>query len=232
MNVKIHWTEKSENQKIGPIFASTTERATCPDSCPLKGAGCYADGGPQGIHWRHVSSGKRDKGWENFLGAVRKMKAGNLWRHNVSGDLPGENNAISGTLLRQLVAANVGRRGYTYTHKPVLDSQGPEAAANREEIARANRDGFTVNLSANGMRHADKLAALGIAPVTTILPDGVTENTLTPEGRKVVICPAQKRENVNCASCKLCARRDRSVIVGFMPHGQSKRKTAAVAAAN
>jgi hypothetical protein len=68
--------------------------------------------------------------------------------------------------------------------------------------------------------------------VVTILPAGVEDNTQTPQGRKVVVCPAQKRQGVTCATCKLCSRGDRSVIVGFIPHGMSKKRVAQIASAS
>lgn len=232
VNIQVHFTASSSNAKTGPIPVSTTSNNTCPDSCPLKAGGCYANGGPLGMHWRKVSKFERGSGWEDFRRAIANLPQGQLWRHNQAGDLPGENDKISAPLLEDLVRANRGRRGFTYTHKPVLDRQRGPVVENREAIAKANREGFTINLSANGLRHADELAALKIGPVATILPPGVEENTMTPDGRKVVVCPAQKFDGITCAKCRLCSRADRSVIVGFMPHGASKRKTGAVAVNN
>jgi hypothetical protein len=97
-------------------------------------------------------------------------------------------------------------------------------------VAYANAAGFTVNLSANNLAHADDLADLGIAPVVTVLPADATDNTVTPKGRKVVICPATIRDDVSCATCGLCARL-RDAIVGFPAHGASKRKAEAIAKA-
>lgn len=228
----VHYTVASSNIKTGPIFVSTSGWQTCPDSCPLKEKGCYAKGGPLKMHADKVTSGERNLGWEELIRAVKNLPAGALWRHNQAGDLPGENERISPTLLADLVRANKGRKGFTYTHKPVLINQRGPIESNREAIAAANREGFTVNLSANGLRHADQLAALNIGPVATILPEGVTENTLTPDGRKVVVCPAQKVDGITCQKCRLCSRADRSVIIGFIPHGSAKRKTGAVAGNN
>lgn len=225
----IHATEKSGNVKTGPMFVSTSGRSTCPDSCPLKEKGCYAKGGPLGMHWQKVSNADRGTTWQTFLDKVAALPDGQAWRHNQAGDLPGENNAIAPDLLGQLVKANRGKRGFTYTHKPVLDSQAGPVANNRRAVAKANADGFTVNLSANGLSHADELAALNIGPVVTILPPGIEENTTTPGGRKVVVCPAQVREGVTCSTCRLCSRADRSAIVGFIPHGSAKRAAGEVA---
>jgi hypothetical protein len=146
--------------------------------------------------------------------------------------LAGKNQEIALELLKDLVNANQGRKGFTYTHKPVLDGQEGPIQSNRAAIKNANAQGFTINLSANGLNHADKLAALGIGPVCTILPDQNPVNRTTPQGRKVVICPAQTRDNTTCATCGLCQRADRSVIVGFMPHGSQQKKALAIARAN
>ncbi|NBW20788.1 MAG: hypothetical protein EBR82_73780, partial [Caulobacteraceae bacterium] len=143
-----------------------------------------------------------------------------------------DNNNVDGVLLDKLATANIGRRGFTYTHKPVLDEQTGPVENNRRAIGAANRKGFVINLSANGLNHADKLAALNIGPVVTILPAGIEENTETPDGRKVVVCPAQKRDGVTCSTCGLCSRGNRSVIVGFIPHGASKKHVGKLAGVN
>jgi hypothetical protein len=43
-------------------------------------------------------------------------------------------------------------------------------------------------------------------------------------GRQVATCPAAYRDDVTCASCGLCQRQDRKLIVGFPAHGYSKGK--------
>ena len=73
---------------------------------------------------------------------------------------------------------------------------------------------------------------LGKSPVCTILPDESHANRITPNGRKVVICPAQTRDDITCAKCGLCQRADRSCIVGFIPHGAQTKKALAIARAN
>ena len=41
----------------------------------------------------------------------------------------------------------------------------------------------------------------------------------TPEGKKVVICPAQTKRGVDCNSCGLCdATKDAADIIGFLQH--------------
>lgn len=220
-----HLKLKSRNLKVGPIPVSTTSAASCPDVCPLKAKGCYAAGGPLALHWRKVTEGKRGDNWETFTAQIAALPAGQAWRHNQAGDLPGMGDTIDAAQLASLVDANAGRMGWTYTHKPMSD------ASNRAAVASANAGGFVVNLSANTLAEADQLAELNVGPVVVIQDavEGERSDTVTPDGRKVATCPATYRDDVTCASCLLCARRDRKVIVGFPAHGTFKKAAGAVA---
>ena len=218
----VHLTLKSGNVKTGPIPVSTTSKASCSDTCPFKDNGCYADGGPLAIHWRAVTEGVRGTDWQSFCESIAALPAGQLWRHNQAGDLPGLGDYINPDALRMLVKANTGKRGFTYTHKPA-------SAENIALVREANADGFVINWSANNLAHADELAALNAGPVATLLPAGAPSLTKTPAGRPVVTCPAQLREDISCADCQLCARRDRPSIVGFIPHGTGAKKAEKIA---
>jgi hypothetical protein len=226
-------TRQTENAITGPIMVTTSPRMTCPLSCafrknghhPLAGV-CYAEHGALGGYvWtlldrtpagRSIMNGTRVYDFAELLYAIRLQPEGALWRHNIAGDLSSNNRTtIDWAALTAIVDANKGRRGFTFTHYDVLTN-----LANRQAIEDANRNGFTINLSANSLAHADELADLRIAPVTTILPTGTTRNTTTPKGRTVVICPTNTH-GVTCADCGLCACQ-RSTIIGFPASGGSK----------
>jgi hypothetical protein len=215
----ILFIQSSENVKTGPIPQTYSPSMTCPTACSLNGSGCYAASGNTRIHWGRLDRGETGVSWEEFLDKVRKIEPGRLWRHNVAGDLAGDGERIDIQKLEELVKANRGRMGFTYTHHR-LDTQ-----EEREAVWKANDHGFRINLSADNPQEADRKASLGIAPVVTLLPsDTPLKGALrTLEGRKVVICPAQTRDDVTCLSCKLCAR-PRTSIVGFISHGTSKKK--------
>lgn len=225
--MNVHLSLRSNNVKTGPIPVSTTTAKTCPASCPFNnGGGCYAGGGPLAMHWRAVTEGKRGMQWGEFTAAIASLPEGQMWRHNQAGDLPGEGDAIDRDALRALSEANKGRRGFTYTHKPVIGN-----AENAAAVAEANAAGFVVNLSGNNLAHADALAALNIGPVVAVVPEDAPEKGETPAGRRYVVCPAQTRDDVSCATCGLCARGDRrGVVIAFRAHGASKRKAARIAA--
>jgi hypothetical protein len=88
---------------------------------------------------------------EGLRDAVRRLPKHQIWRHNVAGDLPGNGDKINVQMLTELVEANRGKRGFTYTHRH-LSSEDLQA------IRAANRSGFTINLSANTLDEADALA--------------------------------------------------------------------------
>ena len=138
----------SSNSKIGKMPATNSSRLTCPNSCPFKLNGCYADGYYTSLNWNKVTSGERGSEWPEFLASIKAIKPAQLWRHNVSGDLrpsPNNNELIDSKALTQLATANSDSRGFTYTH--YLPSKH-----NIRAIRKANKLGFTVNLSANSIR--------------------------------------------------------------------------------
>ena len=208
-------TLKSENVKVGPIPVSTSDSSTCPNTCPLIKKGCYAKTGPLRIHWDKVSQGIRGISWSNFLSKIKALPSGQLWRANQAGDLPGKGNRLNVTQLRQLVAANSGKRGFTYTHKPLFH-RGEKLA-----IKEANEKGLTINLSANTLTDADKKMKLDIAPVVVVVASHETMPKKTADGHALVPCLAQKHESMTCEKCQLCAKQRKS-IVAFAAHGTSK----------
>ena len=210
-------TPISTNRKTGAMPVSYSTKEWCPDTCPLKKHGCYAKHGHTGMHWRKVTAGERGTDWATFTDKVRRLPKGGIWRHNVAGDLP----IFDHGMIRQLIKANTGKGGFTYTHHlPTAENAGI--------IAESNANGFTVNLSADTTTKADTYVELGIAPVVTLLPTDSAKVTYTPKGRKVVRCPAETSEKVTCQSCRLCQKIDRPII-GFTPHGSGKKVTQEVA---
>lgn len=214
------FVEVSGNRKLGPIPAVYVSSGTCPDACPLKGGkGCYAEGGRTAIHWRNVDAGKNTLDIEQLFHRIKGLRKNTLWRYAVVGDLPGNNDRIDSSALDMLIEANRGKQAICFTHKPV----GPEsvdAILNAKAVEKANKNGLTINLSADNIQEADELADLGIAPVVVVLPTNAPSHpTKTPKGRTVTICPAEKREDVTCSVCGICSNSNRKVIVGFRAHG-------------
>lgn len=227
---KVHLTKISSNAKTGPIPVSTSEEATCPSTCPLFGNGCYANAGPLGLHWRKVSGGERGMSWGEFCDTITKLPEKQLWRHNQAGDLSHIDGDIHWDKLMNLVIANKGRRGFTYTHH---DLGYPH---NRTVVHVANKKGFTINASGNSPYHAVQLKRLMAAsestiPVVSIVPlDFWGDNkTAKRDGETFVRCPAEYDKSGNCANCGACAVSDRKSIIGFTVHGTQKKKANIIA---
>ena len=79
-------------------------------------AECYAASGPLALHWSKVTAGARGTDWPTFTAQIAALPDGQLWRHNQAGDLPVDNGTVDAVKLGQLVHANTGRRGFTYSH--------------------------------------------------------------------------------------------------------------------
>ena len=119
-----------------------------------------------------------------------------------------------------------GKRGFTFTHKPVVRSglvDEKTIQRNRDLIKHANDNGFVINLSADNLDQADRYKRLGVGPVTVVLPMNASSKAFkTKEGHTVIVCPAE-RTGIQCVDCKLCAIPTRKCIVGFRAHGAKKR---------
>jgi hypothetical protein len=214
--MKAHLIKKSGNAKTGAIPVTYSARSTCPDACPLKKNGCYAEDYFTAMTWNKVDNGKLGKEWTEFCEDIRTINDGQLWRHNVAGDLPPiDADTIDADKLAMLVDANKGKKGFTYTHYP-------DSAHNIAAVRHANDNGFTINLSGNNLDHAADLARHGL-PVVAIVPIDHPSATTHYKGHKIITCPATYRDEVTCATCKLCAVSDRNSIVAFPAHGAKKK---------
>lgn len=232
-------TEKSQNRITGPIMVTTSPRVSCPVACPLRKSadsdvrgGCYAEHGfLGGFIWTKLDRlelGQTFKKGQirvhsinDLVRRIRALKEGTIWRHNQAGDLYSiDQETIDERSLNKIVEANAGRRGFTYTHYDVLEN-----LENRRLIQDANRRGFTINLSGNDPKHATRLAALKIAPVTSILPAHASTNFKRTQNH-FVVCPARTTPGVTCASCGICAK-PRQAVVGFPALGKNRLAEAA-----
>ena len=223
--MNFHITHKSSNRKTGAIVVTTSTKETCPDACPLYKKGCYGGGGPLAIHWRKITNRERGTDFDTFIQDLKGIKKNSIVRHNQVGDLPGHNNNIDQDQLRLLDEAYKDKIAFTYTHKPVLDND------NNAEAIRSVKH-LKINLSANNLDQADKLMAMKIAPVTTLLMNSSTtvKTLTTPSGNRVVVCPATYRDSGPGSSCKDCGNgrplcsRDRDYIIGFPAHGYAYKQ--------
>lgn len=215
------FTRVSSNVKTGPIPTTMTGRSSCPDSCPLKNNGCYADNFPLVLHWQKRCTLSINE----LTDKIKKLPRGQLWRHNVAGDLPGENENIDAEQLGKIVQANKGKKGFTYTHK--------NPVKNLKTLHEAINSGFCINASANTAEQADYYHDSLDLPTVCLLPANANEKSYqTEQGNTIVTCPATIRDDITCATCGLCADADRNFIIGFPAHGARKKKANQIACEN
>jgi len=228
-------TVDSKNHKTGKMPVSTSPKWTCPSVCPYKDHGCYAAYGPMTRWWNECTEKSlvdKEGEFKDFCSRINALPTGKMWRHNQAGDLvplDDNANAVEQCSIEMLVTANMGRRGFTYTHFPVIKQDGAlaiEVEHNRKWLQYMNDYGFTVNISCNSPAHADMVIDSGLRlPVVVALPESFADqkSCKTPGGREIKICPAQLKEEITCAKCKLCANGARKVIIGFIAHGTGKK---------
>lgn len=99
------------------------------------------------------------------------------------------------------------------------------AAHNIRAIEAANKAGFTINISCDSLAASDLVALITAAPQSVVLSSTEKRHSLTtPAGRKVVVCPATYRDDINCATCQICADKSpQRAVIGFPAHGTKKR---------
>lgn len=232
----IRFIEVSKNRKTGPIPVSSAPMSTCSPTCPFNVGDdgrvltengetpkCYGGFGNSRIHWTNLSKGKQSANvtdWMGFVERVRRLPHKQLWRHDEVGDLPHHKGLIDSDRLSELVRANRKKRGFTYTHHDLN-------AHNALLINSANNNGFTVNVSCNSV-HEMKVPLMYGFPVVVILPSDAP-NVQTVDGTKVVACPAEKSDNVTCASCGLCQNAKRDYVIGFRAHSSGKKHANVIA---
>lgn len=212
------FTRISNNGKTGPIPVTTTHADSCPDNCGAKGKFCYARFGPLGMHWNRLTQGihKSKLLWHELLDKIAALPSGLRWRHNQAGDLDHKNGKIDKNKLEDLVYANKGKRGFTYTHH-LLNWH------NLESLVKANKAGFTINYSLDSVEQIDEFEKCPL-PLVVILPENAPKVSFSPKGKKIVRCPATWRDDFNCSMCDLCMRPERNFVVGFPVHGVGKGK--------
>lgn len=188
--------------------------ATCPATCPFLGAGCYAQSGNVVLHQRRAL--------ESADAAIRGAAVAMIWarltgrvaRLHVSGDFgrgaphPYYIDRLTGLALhvRILLPGTNPWVAWTYTHHA------------RGTFTTGQLGGMTV--AGISVRFSDDAGPMG----AVVHPHGnMAELRAANPGARFMKCPAQLRDNVNCATCKLCWTRPTHTVV-FDPHGAGRRQ--------
>ena len=218
----MHIVAVSSNSKTGPIPVTYRDMdATCPRDCPFFANGCYGDGRIKALARKFSSTVTLDHA-NSVLS--RRLKSARYLRDRVVGDLVDASGKfdMGYVLAIAKLSAKHGLKVFGYTHA--------WRKLTKAQVKRISASGYVMNASCETVADVRQAISLGMPAVIT---NGKILEGAMIDGRRVITCPAQSRDNVTCATCGLCAKTDRKVIVRFMPHGPSrKRAERAIASAN
>jgi len=206
--------ELSDNAKIGPAHATYVTQDSCP-SCPLKGNGCYAEGGNMAFVSRRLNNASAgqyltpERIAREEERVIKEKLSGSLdLRLHVVGDCKTDTaaNIVSEAALGVLKR---GRDAWTYTH----------AWRNVERSAWGD---LSVLASCEKPEQVAEAQARGYA-TAIVVSEFPTEKRYDYAGVKVIPCPSQTHETVRCVDCRLCFTDDRlkkqGLTIGFEAHG-------------
>ena len=237
---------------VAPFVASTyvSIRSTCPDTCPMKDAGCYAQQGFTAHALRLLDAQAaelrpRDVIAAEALAIRRLFVAKTTGRHSpentgrvpqdgyrgrgrdlrlhMAGDVPRDSIDLAVNQLAQAAhdwRARGGGDVWTYTHQWA-------------HVARAWWGPIKVLASCETPRQVREARArqYAAALLVTHFPNGPRAFRVANVPGVVVPCPAQTKESVTCATCRLCMADlvKLNVTIGFAPHGSRAAKVMAKA---
>lgn len=210
--------EISGNSKTGEISATYASQITCSDDCPLKGVSCYAEQGLTGFTTRRVNrNAERGNSSPEYLAQLEatlidSLKGKRPLRVHVVGDCSTDQTAsIIGRAMVKY-SNRSGQKAYTYTHS-------------WRRVKKSSWLGASVLASCDSIDQIDQAWSRGYGCTVVLSEPHKTDKAYFINGKLLIPCPAQTRENVNCEGCKLCFDADklfqRKATVAFAPEGRT-----------
>lgn len=199
--------ERTRNSKLGDIAATYAPIVrTCPTSCPLQGAGCYAETHYIGAinSMLSVVDASEETIAQQEAEGIDVLPGDRPLRVHISGDCRTKRAAeIVGAAMSRYEKRS-GHFAYTYTHS-------------WREVPRAAWGEASVMASCDSLNDIQEAQQRGYA--TSAVVDQFKQHKayeLAP-GVKGIPCPQQYDKTVTCESCKLCpniaAKNGKSVIL-------------------
>jgi len=214
----------SQNVKVGDVSATYAPiDATCPASCPLKEAGCYAKTGNVGFQVRRLErefAGLNGDTLAELEASEIESQGKRLKSEGISKPL---RIHVSGDATSDRRASALGRAAahwpgpvWSYTHA-------------WRDVSRASWGRVSVLASVETLSDATKALSRGFAPaiVVTEHPSNGRAWVDPGTGVKVIPCPSQTRD-VSCADCRLCFNDSKllaqNAAIAFAAHGTGAKK--------
>jgi hypothetical protein len=221
------YVSNSDNSKLlGSKPVDTTYasiKATCPDTCSLKGNGCYAQAGSVNIHVRRLDKRARQHSPLRLARAEAEaintsyhggvVPAGRFLRLHISGD----SRTIKGTRLINKAVGKWKKRGgsdvWNYTHA-------------WSHVPRKEWSNVSVLASVENVKEAEQARACGYA-AALVVAEHPSEKAYTLPGSDIKWIPCvQQTKGIGCSDCRLCFNADRlykdGYGIAFAAHGSKK----------
>jgi hypothetical protein len=209
--------EKSGNKKIGPSSATYVAQSSCPTTCPLLGAGCYAESGRMALHTRRLaeSSASVDELAREEADAIDTLSGRLPLRIHVVGDSTTSSAArrVAASVRRYVKRHGSSAWGYTHAWRDVPASawRGVSMLASCE--SRADVDAA----HARGYRAA------------IVVDEHRSDKRHDRDGVDVIPCPEQTR-GARCIDCRLCWDPPAGAVIAFAAHGARAKTVRATVA--
>ena len=208
--------EISENSKLGKISVTMASQSSCPSSCPLRGAGCYAETGRANLVTSRLNlSPERNATIIAQLEAeaIRRLSGRRMLRLHAVGDCTTDEGA---KLLAEACAehtAKMGKKVYTYTHG--------------HETARESWGDISVLRSCETMTQVEKAHNDGYA--SALVVESHPSDLAQKNGEFTIIpCPQQTGRVKDCASCQMCTNdkklHAKKAVIAFAIHGAREKR--------
>jgi hypothetical protein len=208
--------EKSTNRKIGNVSATYVAQQSCPDTCKLKGNGCYAENDFVGFTTRRLNKLADGKSLLDMAHAEAKailtLKGDKHLRLHVVGDCSTDRAA---SIVSDAAGAYQSRKGmsvWSYTHA-------------WRNVERESWQQVSILASCESIE--DVIAANKKGYAAAMLVESGFE-TCKQNGFKLIRCPQTKKDTVTCESCRLCAKdkwlRESKTVICFPAHSAGAKK--------
>jgi len=214
--LEIFWSSRSRNSKTGDVPTAWigssfgAAKKSC-SGCSLLEKGCYAYGGSPLLGHLSVTRTQMQKpdNYKLEYALNHRNKKARMVRVTALGDIGRSGRAVADAVVAEIKASGLALVGYTHHW--------------REPAVIAAWHGRLM-ASCDDMEAADQAVSNGWRACVTV-PSNHPRISETPEGRKVVVCPAQVKEDhsITCNTCRLCDGSKAGPIISFRAHGRSHK---------
>jgi len=213
--------ETSQNRKVGIVSATYIAQESCPDTCPWRGSGCYAEVGHTGCQTHRLNAESAAAGMTAETLALEEARAIDTLsgrfdlRLHVVGDCQTDTAAQAVSAAARRYRARHGRAVWSYTHA-------------WRTVDRASWAGVSVLASCDTPADLADARARGYASAL-VVPDPHAGRQAYPIPGTDMIgipCPQQTGAADTCTDCRLCWHDERLLasrrVILFAPDGHTR----------